>query len=134
MADDVLTLDHYNPDAVDADFAEMAALGFNTVRILIDTCDPSSGCSGTGPTGKLVPGYLDGVTGEGDVLTYQPAALLVDVELIRVVTTKINDGLSPAWHEISVFSPFPPAGEYGVSQWVYGSLPVRLSISIVGGP
>jgi hypothetical protein len=38
----------------------MESLGFNTVRILIDTCNPDSGCSGTGPTGKLVnPGYLD---------------------------------------------------------------------------
>jgi hypothetical protein len=60
IADDVLTVDHYDPDTVATDFAAMAAMGFNTVRILIDTCHPSSGCSGTGPTGTRVnQGYLD---------------------------------------------------------------------------
>ncbi|MGC2239726.1 MAG: hypothetical protein WA726_02705, partial [Acidimicrobiia bacterium] len=60
IADDVLTTDHYDPITVDADFAEMEALGFNTIRILIDNCNPSSGCSGTGPDGPDVnPGYLD---------------------------------------------------------------------------
>lgn len=60
ITDDLLTTSHYDPATVDADFAEMAALGFNTVRILIDTCHPSSGCSGTGPSGTRVnDAYLD---------------------------------------------------------------------------
>ena len=60
ISDDVLATVHYDPATVDADFAEMAAMGFNTVRILIDTCHPSSGCSGTGPTGiRVNDAYLD---------------------------------------------------------------------------
>lgn len=51
---------------------------------------------------------FDGVTGGADVLTCEPTDLLLDLEVLRVVTTKINNGLSPAWHEISVSSSFPP--------------------------
>jgi hypothetical protein len=60
IADDLLTTSHYDPATVAADFDAMRELGFNTVRILIDTCLPASGCAGTGPTGRSVnPSYLD---------------------------------------------------------------------------
>lgn len=60
IADDLLTTSHYDPVTVSEDLAAMSALGFNTVRILIDTCLPASGCAGTGPSGRSVnPGYLD---------------------------------------------------------------------------
>jgi hypothetical protein len=59
-SDDVLTVAHYDPETVAADVAEMSELGFNTLRVLIDTCNPRSGCTGTGPTGRSVNGdYLD---------------------------------------------------------------------------
>lgn len=62
FADDVLTVAHYDPVTVAADLAEMSDLGFNTVRMLIDTCLPRSGCTGTGPGGTEVNGdYLDNV-------------------------------------------------------------------------
>ena len=60
IADDLLTTSHYDPAMVAADFDAMRELGFNTVRILIDTCLPASGCAGTGPRGRVVnPAYLD---------------------------------------------------------------------------
>lgn len=63
IADDFLTVDHYDPETVARDFAEMSAMGFNTVRVLIETCHPSSGCMGTGPSGRFVnPAYLDNLT------------------------------------------------------------------------
>ncbi len=60
IADDVLTTSYYDRATVADDMAAMQVLGFNTVRILIDTCLPASGCAGTGPRGRSVnPGYLD---------------------------------------------------------------------------
>jgi len=50
---------------------------------------------------------LDGVTQEGDVLTFQPAEPLVGVDLVRVVTTSLLD-LWPAWHEIEILTSTPP--------------------------
>lgn len=47
---------------------------------------------------------FDGVTGEGDVLTYEPSEPLNEVELVRVVTTRIAGGLAPAWHEIELLT------------------------------
>jgi len=46
---------------------------------------------------------FDGVTHEGDVLTFQPAETLVGVDLVRVVTTTLID-LWPAWHEIEILT------------------------------
>lgn len=58
--DDVLTVEHYDPATVTADLVEMRALGFNTLRVLIDTCHPNSGCTGTGPGSPHVnEAYLD---------------------------------------------------------------------------
>jgi hypothetical protein len=53
--------------------------------------------------GKLQRVHVfDGVTKEGDVLVYEPAEPLADVDLVRVVTTKLAGGLWPAWHEIEL--------------------------------
>ncbi|MBC8334742.1 MAG: cellulase family glycosylhydrolase [Anaerolineales bacterium] len=46
---------------------------------------------------------FDGVTNEGDVLTFQPNEPLVGVDLVRVVTTSVLD-LWPAWHEIEILT------------------------------
>jgi hypothetical protein len=46
---------------------------------------------------------FDGVTHEGDVLTFRPAEPLVGVDLVRVVTTSLLE-LWPAWHEIEILT------------------------------
>jgi hypothetical protein len=50
---------------------------------------------------------FDGVTGEGDVLTYTPEEPLIGVDLVRVVTTYVLD-LWPAWHEVEILTSTPP--------------------------
>jgi hypothetical protein len=60
----------------------------------------------TGGELKLVHTF-DGVTDEGDVLTFQPEAPLSDVEVVRVVTTSVLD-LWPAWHEIEILTKDSP--------------------------
>jgi hypothetical protein len=45
---------------------------------------------------------FEGVTSEGTLLSWEPPAALADVELVRVVTTSLTDGLAPAWHEIEL--------------------------------
>jgi hypothetical protein len=44
---------------------------------------------------------FDGVTSDGQVLTYEPADPIEDVDLVRVVTVSLED-LFPAWREIEV--------------------------------
>ena len=51
---------------------------------------------------------FDGITTEGDILTYSPGPLLEEVNAVRVVTTFLTD-LAPAWHEIEILSPDPPS-------------------------
>lgn len=59
--DSVLATTRYQPATVDADFAEMQALGFNVVRIMLETCGVYvDGCI-TGPDGRLNPEYMDNV-------------------------------------------------------------------------
>jgi hypothetical protein len=53
---------------------------------------------------------FEGITTENEVLSYVPTEPITDVDLVRVVTTELEGGLSPAWHEIEVLSPVPPAG------------------------
>ncbi len=58
--------------------------------------------------GELTLVYtFDGVTTEGDILTYQTEEPLVDVELVKVVTTRLQD-LWPAWHEIEILTATSP--------------------------
>ena len=47
---------------------------------------------------------FEGLTADGDVLRFEPAARLEAVELVRVVTTDVGD-LFPAWKEIEVIGP-----------------------------
>jgi len=44
---------------------------------------------------------FDGVTADGDVLTFAPATPLADVEGVRVVTISLGD-LFSAWREIEI--------------------------------
>jgi hypothetical protein len=50
---------------------------------------------------------FDGVTNEGDVLVYVAESAIEDVTRVRIETTALGD-LAPAWHEIFLYSPFPP--------------------------
>ena len=50
---------------------------------------------------------FDGLTNEGDILTFSPDEPLIGVDLVRVVTTSILD-LWPAWHEIEILTNTPP--------------------------
>ncbi len=50
---------------------------------------------------------FDGITDEGDVLTFTPEEPLIGVDLVRVVTTYVLD-LWPAWHEIEILTRTPP--------------------------
>jgi hypothetical protein len=52
---------------------------------------------------------FDGVTDEGDILTFTPEEPLIGVDLVRVVTTYLPD-LWPAWHEIEILTAAPPGG------------------------
>jgi hypothetical protein len=50
---------------------------------------------------------FDGVTDEGDILTFTPEEPLLGVDLVRVVTTYVLD-LWPAWHEVEILTSTPP--------------------------
>jgi hypothetical protein len=50
---------------------------------------------------------FDGITDEGDVLTFTPDEPLIGVDRVRVVTTYVGD-LWPAWHEIEILTSTPP--------------------------
>lgn len=62
LADNVFTTRYYDAAVIDGDLAEMAALGYNAVRVMIDTCDPGDGCIAAGPgVDSLDVGYIDNV-------------------------------------------------------------------------
>jgi hypothetical protein len=50
---------------------------------------------------------FDGITADGDVLTFQPEKPLTNVIAVKVVTTKL-DALWPAWREIEILTSDPP--------------------------
>ena len=52
---------------------------------------------------------FEGVTDDGDVLTYADADRLLAVDLVRVVTTELAGGLAVAWREIALYSKAPGA-------------------------
>ena len=55
----LFALDHFDPAQVEADFAQMAAAGYNTARIFFDQCNDSPNCiAQTGQRG-LNGAYLD---------------------------------------------------------------------------
>jgi hypothetical protein len=57
--DNVLSTTRYDPATVEADFAAMAALGFNVVRVMMETCGTyRTGCV-QAADGRLNAGYFD---------------------------------------------------------------------------
>ena len=59
LNDNVLSTTRYDPETVDADFTAMRALGFNVVRIMLETCGfYPNGCV-QGPDGRLNPAFFD---------------------------------------------------------------------------
>jgi hypothetical protein len=62
LTDNLFTTRYYDPATVDADLAEIAALGYNSVRVMIETCDPGDGCIASGPgSDRLNLDYIDNV-------------------------------------------------------------------------
>ncbi|MBN2503011.1 MAG: discoidin domain-containing protein [Anaerolineales bacterium] len=54
-------VDVYDHERVAADFQQLSELGYNTVRIFLDTCNGGTGCIGN-PSGRgLNPEYLDNI-------------------------------------------------------------------------
>jgi len=57
--DNVLSTRFYDPAIVDADFGAIAELGFNVVRVMLETCGShADGCI-PGPDGRINPAYMD---------------------------------------------------------------------------
>jgi hypothetical protein len=51
----------YDPQRTRADFAALAGLGYNTVRVFLDHCGEGAGCIGDNDNSGLNPEYLDNV-------------------------------------------------------------------------
>lgn len=49
----------YDPERTRADFARLASLGYNTVRVFLDHCNQGTGCIGDDDNIGLNPEYLD---------------------------------------------------------------------------
>ncbi|MDX1378724.1 MAG: hypothetical protein R3307_07740, partial [Anaerolineales bacterium] len=51
----------YNPQRTRDDFAKLAGLGYNTVRVFLDQCSAGPGCIGDDDNDGLNPEYLDNI-------------------------------------------------------------------------
>ena len=51
----------YDPDRTREDFALLAGLGYNTVRVFLDHCNQGTGCIGDDDNTGLNPDYLDNI-------------------------------------------------------------------------
>jgi hypothetical protein len=51
---------------------------------------------------------FDGITNEGEIITFQPDEPLIGVDLVKVITTNLSNNLWPAWHEIEILTANPP--------------------------
>ena len=51
----------YDPQRTRDDFAKLAGLGYNTVRVFLDQCSSGSGCIGDDDNIGLNPAYLDNI-------------------------------------------------------------------------
>jgi hypothetical protein len=60
-ATELLKVGLYDPARTRADFAKLAGLGYNTVRIFLDHCSQGPGCIGDQDNEGLNPDYLDNV-------------------------------------------------------------------------
>jgi hypothetical protein len=70
-ATELLKVGLYDPARTRADFAQLAGLGYNTVRVFLDHCSQGSGCIGDQDNDGLNPGYLDNLA---DMLSAARAA------------------------------------------------------------
>ncbi|MGB7874580.1 MAG: discoidin domain-containing protein [Anaerolineales bacterium] len=52
----------YDPQRTRGDFAMLASLGYNTVRVFLDQCNQGAGCIGDEDNVGLNPDYLDNIT------------------------------------------------------------------------
>ncbi len=60
VSDALLSTTYWDRATVDADLAQIEALGYNTIRVMVDVANPSYGAIDTGPTGtELNPAFLD---------------------------------------------------------------------------
>lgn len=57
----LLREDIYDPQRTRADFAMLASLGYNTVRVFLDQCNQGTGCIGDDDNIGLNPDYLDNI-------------------------------------------------------------------------
>ena len=57
----ILRVGNYDPQRTRDDFAAMAALGYNTVRVFLDFCNQGPGCIGDADNDGLNPEYLDNI-------------------------------------------------------------------------
>jgi hypothetical protein len=108
------TPNHWNAAALSPQWVELAlADPTNIDAIVLTVAQDPSGQSvheiwvrQVGEDLKLVETF-NGLTNEGDVLTFHPEEPLIGVDLVRVVTTEVLD-LWPAWHEIELLTTIPP--------------------------
>jgi hypothetical protein len=106
--------DYWNSAALAPQWVELAlAAPTDVVSIVLSVAQDPPGPSIHQIWIRQVGGELtlmhtfDGPTTEGDILTYTPPVPLPQVDLVRVVTTKVLD-LWPAWHEIEILTATPP--------------------------
>jgi len=105
------TPEHWNASAPAPQWIELAlpqATDIETVRLVVAQDPPGASVHElwvrrTGGDLERVH-VFEGTTREGEVLTYEPPEPLTDVEIVRVVTTRLAGGLAPAWHEIELFT------------------------------
>jgi len=57
----LLRVGTYDPQRTRDDFAKLASLGYNTVRVFLDQCGSGSGCIGDDDNVGLNPAYLDNI-------------------------------------------------------------------------
>jgi hypothetical protein len=57
----ILRVGIYNPERTREDFARIAELGYNTVRVFLDHCNKGPGCIGGSDNVGLNPDYLDNI-------------------------------------------------------------------------
>jgi len=58
----LLRVGTYDPDRTRKDFATLAGLGYNTVRVFLDQCNKGAGCIGDDDNSGLNPEYLDNIS------------------------------------------------------------------------
>ncbi|WKZ39611.1 MAG: discoidin domain-containing protein [Anaerolineales bacterium] len=57
----LLRVNTYDPERTRADFARLAGLGYNTVRVFLDQCSRGAGCIANADSAGLNPQYLDNI-------------------------------------------------------------------------